>query len=43
LLIGAGFFDKDYCIEGTGIKKIIEFLKTSFDAGITEAENKITF
>ena len=26
-----------------GIKKVIEFLKTSFDASITEAENKITF
>ena len=26
-----------------GIKKVIEFLKTSFDAGIMEAENKITF
>ena len=25
------------------IKKVIEFLKTSFDASITEAENKITF
>lgn len=26
-----------------GIKKVIEFLKTSFDGSITEAENKITF
>jgi len=26
-----------------GIKKVIEFLKTSFDTSITEAENKITF
>ena len=26
-----------------GIKKVIVFLKTSFDASITEAENKITF
>ena len=26
-----------------GIKKVIEFLKTSFDASITETENKITF
>ena len=26
-----------------GIKKVIEFLKTSFDSSITEAENKITF
>jgi len=26
-----------------GIKKVIDFLKTSFDASITEAENKITF
>ena len=26
-----------------GIKKVIEFLKTTFDASITEAENKITF
>lgn len=26
-----------------GIKKVIEFLKTSFDASITAAENKITF
>ena len=25
------------------IKKVIEFLKTSFDASITEAESKITF
>jgi hypothetical protein len=27
----------------SGIKKVIEFLKTSFDASITEAETKITF
>jgi hypothetical protein len=26
-----------------GIKKVIGFLKTSFDTSITEAENKITF
>ena len=26
-----------------GIKKVIEFLKTSFDASITDVENKITF
>ena len=26
-----------------GIKKVIDFLKTQFDASITEAENKITF
>jgi hypothetical protein len=26
-----------------GIKKVIEFLKSSFDASITEAEKKITF
>jgi hypothetical protein len=26
-----------------GIKKVIDFLKTQFDANITEAENKITF
>ena len=26
-----------------GIKKVIEFLKTSFDASIAEAESKITF
>ena len=26
-----------------GIKKVIDFLKTSFDASITDVENKITF
>jgi hypothetical protein len=26
-----------------GIKKVIDFLKTQFDASITEAESKITF
>ncbi len=26
-----------------GIKKVIEFLKSSFDASITDVENKITF
>ena len=26
-----------------GIKKVIDFLKSSFDASITETENKITF